>query len=623
MDSKLKDDEKLIEELPPMEDVTTPKTKDFADTSNMDISGVEGKEPNLPTLIAAKVEMGALLFTDGKEKTYVQFKVSDHKETWPINSRRFTGWLYKIGKPLNKNEDIPGPECITTVRKYLEALAYEKQEIELYNRVAKFDGHFWYDLTNERWEAVKINNKTWVIEDNFPPLFIRLTHQKKQVIPTKGGNVWDLFEFIKVPDNKKLLFLIYIISCFVPDIPHPVIIIFGPAGSGKSMTMEFVREIIDPSQAPRLKTPKKDKEIVQVFDHHYATYFDNLDILPNSFSDIICRAVTGEGSEFRALYSDDGAVIRKYRRCVGLNGINIAATQADLFDRSILIQLEKFPDGVRVEEHKLRENFELAKPGILGGIFDYLVKAKRIYPSVELESLPRMADFAKWGYAIGEALGGYGEEFLKSYLEDENERVHETVHQNNLATAVTALIKERKSWKGTAADLLEELETVAANEKIQTNLRSWPKSPSWVTRQLNSIQSTLEHLGISIERTKENGQRFLTIKFGENTDNGVMLSEKVNEPSKNESKDNIVTGHITRNDSEYDSKIKNQSLLSKLDCNDRTDIKLTNLESQQVVHEKTSQLELFRMAACGDDNANDLLKAQTLEKSNSKDKVLK
>ena len=49
--------------------------------------------------------------------------------------------------------------------------------------------------------------------------------------------------------------------------------------------------------------------------------------------------------------------------------------------------------------------FEADKPSILGGIFDVLVKAMNIYPTVSLQSFPRMADFAQWGYAIGEALG--------------------------------------------------------------------------------------------------------------------------------------------------------------------------------------------------------------------------
>ena len=38
----------------------------------------------------------------------------------------------------------------------------------------------------------------------------------------------------------------------------------------------------------------------------------------------------------------------------------------------------------------------------------------KIFDSVELERLPRMADFAKWGYAIGEALGGHGNQFLRN-----------------------------------------------------------------------------------------------------------------------------------------------------------------------------------------------------------------
>lgn len=39
-------------------------------------------------------------------------------------------------------------------------------------------------------------------------------------------------------------------------------------------------------------------------------------------------------------------------------------------------------------------------------------KAMKIYPDVKLDKMPRMADFAHWGYAIGEALGNLGQVFL-------------------------------------------------------------------------------------------------------------------------------------------------------------------------------------------------------------------
>lgn len=612
MNAKTESYDKLIDDLPPMDEVTTPDTVDMN----------KPPEPTLPTQIANEVQRNAILFTDGKERAYVHFKVGSHKETWPINSRRFSSWLYDIGMPLNE-DNIIGPECITSVRKYLEAMAYGSScEIELYNRVAKSEGDFWYDLTNNEWEAVKINSDGWKLENKLSPLFIRLSHQKPQTIPTSGSDIWDLFEFIKVPDNKKLLILVYLISCFIPDIPHPVPIIFGPAGAGKSMTMEFIRDIIDPSRAPRLKMPKGDKEIVQVFDHHYATFFDNLDVLPKWFSDIVCRAVTGEGSEFRALYSDDGAIIRSYRRCVCLNGINVASTQADLLDRSILIQLKKFPDGVRVEEEKLRRNFELTKPGLLGGIFDIIVKAKRIYPTVNLEKLPRMADFAKWGYAIAEALGGYGNNFLKLYLEDETERVNETVYQSDLATAIVAFINDKKIWRGTAADLLEELKITAERLNIPTNSKSWPKNPAWFSRKLNQIESTIEHMGISVDRSRDNGQRYITLKVGENADRSVMLSPKVDEPLKNEIQHKNVTGNLTLNDSNFDSKNLKESVYSESDSNDRMDSKTCDLKSSQTSYDKTSKKELWNKSVNSDDESNDILQESLIKSPRVKNGVL-
>ena len=54
-------------------------------------------------------------------------------------------------------------------------------------------------------------------------------------------------------------------------------------------------------------------------------------------------------------------------------------------------------------------------PVILGGIFDVLAKALEIIPTVTLPKVPRMAGFAKWGYAIAEALNTAGEEFLINY----------------------------------------------------------------------------------------------------------------------------------------------------------------------------------------------------------------
>ena len=105
---------------------------------------------------------------------------------------------------------------------------------------------------------------------------------------------------------------------------------------------------------------------MQQLSHHWAAYYDNLERLPNWVSDILCRAVTGEGFSKRVLYSDDDDVIYQYRRCIGLNGINVAAHRADLLERSLLLELEAIPPGKRKPENELWTEFEKARPLLFG-----------------------------------------------------------------------------------------------------------------------------------------------------------------------------------------------------------------------------------------------------------------
>jgi len=68
--------------------------------------------------------------------------------------------------------------------KVLEAEAcFNGKKYELYNRVCWYKDALYYDLTNEKWQVVKITKDGWSIIDNPPILFRRHTHQKQQVLP--------------------------------------------------------------------------------------------------------------------------------------------------------------------------------------------------------------------------------------------------------------------------------------------------------------------------------------------------------------------------------------------------------------------------------------------------------
>ncbi|NLA83023.1 MAG: hypothetical protein GX854_00535 [Clostridiales bacterium] len=475
---------------------------------------------NLATKIYNAALENAKLFTDERDEAYAAISLNGHCEVWSVKGKRFSLWLQQIG--LHCNEwNLPYIEAINQAKKQLEAVAYfQGENITLHNRVAQKNGDFWYDLSNKEWQAVRINENGWEITRP-PILFRRNAHQKPQVKPQESGkgNPWRILDYVNVKKEDELLLMVSIISAFIPDIPHIVTIIHGPQGSAKTTLLEFMREIIDPSRVPLLRIPRDDRDIIQNFDHHYATFFDNISHIPKWVSDMFCRAVTGEGMEARALYTDDEPFIRQYKRVIGLNGINVAATEPDLLDRSILIELEPIPKTERKEIKIRKSEFERAKPEILGGVFDTIVKAKNIYPEVELKELHRMADFTRWGYAIAEALGRSGNEFLQSYLEDERDRNLEVIEDNPLGQALLLFMEQRDKWEGSPGDLLKELEKIAEAEGYNKDSKKWPGNPTWVTRRINEIESLLRSEGIKYKASHDGKKRILS--FRKSTKNSV------------------------------------------------------------------------------------------------------
>jgi len=148
--------------------------------------------------------------------------------------------------------------------------------------------------------------------------------------------------------------LVYLVTCFIPDIPHPILIVYEDQGSAKSTLSKLLKRLIDPSVIEVSEFPRNTAELIQKLSHHWFVFFDNISHLSGSTSDILCKAVTEGGFSKRELYSDDEDIIYTFKRCVGLNGINLIATKPDLLDRSIIFEMERIPKDKRRLEKKLK-----------------------------------------------------------------------------------------------------------------------------------------------------------------------------------------------------------------------------------------------------------------------------
>ena len=322
----------------------------------------------------------------------------------------------------------------------------------------------------------------------------------------------DFVNIDKEDEDTRLLLLCASISYLIPMIPHVILVLHGIQGSGKTCLFKLIRNLIDPSAVEVLTLPRDERERVQQLDHHWCSFYDNVTRLPTWMSDTLCRAATGGGFTKRELYTDDSDIIYNFKRCVGLNGINIAAQRGDLLDRSLLVGLRDIPKSRRRTEKQLLAKFESRKAKILGGFLDTLVKAMHAYPTISPKELFRMADFTKWGCAIAKALGCEPEDFVKAYDSKVKAQIEEAAHASPIATVLMDFMETfREKWEGTPSELFTTLLNHAKELGISTHQKAWPKAPHILVRQLNELAPSLKSLGWEVVSTRTGSARRITI----------------------------------------------------------------------------------------------------------------
>ena len=121
---------------------------------------------------------------------------------------------------------------------------------------------------------------------------------------------------------------------------------------------------------------------------------------PSWLSDALCRLASGGSFAVRQLYTDDEEVLFQAARPILLNGIEDVISRPDLGDRAIFLTLTPIGEAQRRPEAELWREFEIARPRILGALLDAVVHGLRALGGVELDRLPRMADFALWASGL-------------------------------------------------------------------------------------------------------------------------------------------------------------------------------------------------------------------------------
>lgn len=478
------------------------------------ISDVVEEDKQADTII--KLTESFQYFINELEEPFAAVKKENHWEVLDMKSQKFKLYLTKLF--FDNQRSAPGAEGLNQALKVLEMKAiFSDSEHKLQRRIAENQGSYYYDLCDTEWRVVQVSVDGCRLESHPPILFTRNKNMEQQVEPDLSVDSTKLIPLVKKhfrfkKESDTVLFATYLVTCFLPQIAHVILVLFGEKGAAKSTTMRMVKRIVDPAKQDLLSMPTSKSDLAISLSNSYMPCFDNLDSLSAEKSDMLCMAATGGAFTKRTLYSDSDETILQFKRCVGLNGINIVATRPDLLDRSILLELERIPKDERKTEHAIWRAFEADIPKFLGAIFNTISAAIPLYDDIDLQEVGRMADFTYWGYAIADVLGVGGEEFLQAYLNNQDTANEEALSSHPVAAAVIAFMKNRSTWSASVSELLKELEDVAERERINTNVKTWAKDANVLSKRLKEVKSNLEEIGITYDIRHAGNYKKITLQ---------------------------------------------------------------------------------------------------------------
>ena len=513
--------------------------------------------------------MKVQVFPDEVRAPYIAIRVNDHVETMSIMSQTFEDWLgsnyYENCKQqkleelrremeesdpdLNKEEidedierghhllvgDVLSADDISKIQSMLRYESIKNPSKKLNLRIATFVGEtdvetetetetkaesksqvqdeIYYDLCNSEWEMVRVTRDGWdIVKQSAQILFRRHAVGQTQVYPKRDYPPDILEQFTNLAnlnqddEDNKILAEVYLISLFLlSNLPKPILNPYGSKGSGKTTYQEMLKLVVDPSAALTTSFPSTLSELAQVISHQYLTIFDNVSEIKELTSDLLCRTVTGGTFQKRGLYTNEDDFIFEMMRAVGFNGINVVATKSDLLDRLLSIRLDLIDKRKRRRIKEIHKKFQRILPYLLGFIFDKLVEVLNRIGEVNLQELPRMADFAEICELIARCLGYAPMRFTTAYNLNIGFSNEEAINSNLVANVMVNFMDYQAVWTGKLSKLRLALNEFALSQpELQTTVReNWPKTDRALRDRLNEVIPNLSEIGIVIHKEED------------------------------------------------------------------------------------------------------------------------
>ncbi len=465
--------------------------------------------------VLLRLAEGAPLYRSGDGRVHVRVPVDGRHEVYGTRSGALRDWL--IGGYFSERHEPPPPWAIGRVVALLEAKArFDGGAPSVFIRVG--DGSdesgpcYFVDQGDPTGAGIKISPNGWEITRGADIQFKRPAGMLALPVPDRGGSIELLRPYVNVDDDGFRLVIAWMTAALRPVGPYPILSLHGEQGSAKSTLARLLRLLIDPQACALLGEPASTRDLMVTARSGWLLAYDNITAMPDWLSDSLCRLVSGAGYAGRALYTDDERVVLEAQRPVILNGIEDFVRKSDLIDRTVFVHMHTISQKKRRHEEEFWRSFRADYRLILGGVLDAVVGGLRELPGVKLDRMPRMADFARWGVAVGRGLGWQPNAFLSAYEANRIAATEPTLDRSSLGSFLLLLSRRSVDFERSPTELLDML-TRDAKERDH-RMEGWPKSAQALTNELRRIAPQLRMRGVSIMQKRTNRGRRVRVVTG-------------------------------------------------------------------------------------------------------------
>jgi hypothetical protein len=153
------------------------------------------------------IASAAGLFHTADGTAYADLPIDGHRETWPIRSKRFRGWLRQ--HYYERTWNAPAPAAVGEAVNVLEAQAqFDSPERGVSVRVAEHDGLMYLDLADEFWRCIEIGPQGWKLSNDPPVRFRRAAGMLALPLPERGGSMHALAPLLNLPGQDEFVLVV-------------------------------------------------------------------------------------------------------------------------------------------------------------------------------------------------------------------------------------------------------------------------------------------------------------------------------------------------------------------------------------------------------------------------------